>query len=57
MKRAWTTITSESTRQKREELAEQISLISDEQIRENLREAMTKLFISIEADLEQKCRT
>lgn len=56
MKRAWTTITSERTRQKREEMAGKISAIPDEQIRDSLRQAMTTLFMSIEADLEQQCR-
>jgi len=60
MKRAWSSITSERTRIKREELADQISSIQDERLRDSLRQAMTTLFVSIEADLEQetgKCRT
>jgi hypothetical protein len=60
MKRAWSSITSERTRIKREELADQISRIQDERLRDSLRQAMTTLFVSIEADLEQetgKCRT
>lgn len=57
MKRAWTTIASERTRQKREEMAGQISAIPDEQIRDSLRQAMSALFMAIEADLERKFRT
>ena len=60
MKRAWSSITSERARIKREELADQISSIQDERLRDSLRQAMTTLFVSIEADLEQetgKCRT
>ena len=60
MKRAWSSITSERTRIKRDELADQISRIQDERLRDSLRQAMTTLFMSIEADLEQetgKCRT
>jgi hypothetical protein len=48
--RAWTSVASESTRQKPEKLAEQISAIPDEQIRDSLRQAMTTLFMSIETD-------
>ena len=44
MKRAWSSITSERTRIKREELADGISRIPDEQLRANLREIMGQLF-------------
>jgi hypothetical protein len=50
--RVWTAITSEGTRLKREELAAEISRISDEQLRANLRHTMSKLFMFLEDDLE-----
>jgi hypothetical protein len=50
--RVWTAITSEGTRPKREQMAAEISRISDEQLRANLRHTMSKLFMFLEDDLE-----
>jgi hypothetical protein len=52
---AWISIASKSTRQKREDLADQIASISDEQLRSSLRQAMSGLFRSFESDLERNC--
>jgi hypothetical protein len=54
MKRAWTSITSERTRIKREQLADEISRIPDEQLRANLQQTMSRLFLSLEDDLEHE---
>jgi len=51
--RAWTTITTERTRLQRERLAEEISRIADEKLRNRLRHAMSRLMMFIEDDLEQ----
>ena len=53
MKCAWTAITSERTRLKREHLADEISRIPDERLRACLRETMSKLFLLLEHDLER----
>jgi hypothetical protein len=50
--RAWTAITGEGTRLKREQLASEISHISDEQLRANLWHTMSKLFMFVVGDLE-----
>jgi hypothetical protein len=50
--RAWTAITGEGTRLKREQLASEISHISDEQLRANLQHTMSKLFMFVVGDLE-----
>jgi hypothetical protein len=52
VKRAWTAITSERTRLKREELAEEISRIPDERLRTSLQQIMSKLFMFLEDDLQ-----
>jgi len=39
---------------KREELADQISRIPDEELRANLQQSMSGLFLFLEADLEQR---
>jgi hypothetical protein len=54
--RVWTAITSEGTRLKREQLADEISRIPDEQLRANLRHTMSKLFMFLEDDLEAALR-
>jgi hypothetical protein len=54
--RVWTAITSEGTRLKREQLAAEISRISDEQLRADLRQTMSKLFMFLEDDLEAALR-
>jgi hypothetical protein len=52
---AWTSITSPSTRMRREQLADEISAITDDQLRANLQKAMSGLFRSLESDLERNC--
>jgi hypothetical protein len=49
--RVWTSVTSEGTRLKREQLADEISHIPDEQLRANLRHTMSRLFLSSKAIL------
>jgi hypothetical protein len=51
--RAWTIITTDRTRRQREQLADQISRIGDEKLRNRLRQTMSRLFMFIEDDLEQ----
>jgi len=51
--RAWTAVISERTRIKREELADEISRIPDEQLRADLRGTMGELFRFLEDDLER----
>jgi hypothetical protein len=51
--RAWTTITAERTRLAREELADQISRIQDDELRGQLRQRMSALFLFLEDDLEE----
>jgi hypothetical protein len=50
--RQWTAITSERTRLAREDMADQISRIQDEELREKLRQQMCVLFLFLEEDLE-----
>jgi hypothetical protein len=50
--RQWTIATSERTRLAREELADQISRIQDDELRGRLRQRMAALFLFIEDDLE-----
>jgi hypothetical protein len=50
---AWATITTERTRRQREQLAEEISRIADERLRNRLRHTMSRLFMFLEDDLEQ----
>ena len=50
--RQWTIVTSERTRLAREELADQISRIQDDELRCRLRQRMAALFLFIEDDLQ-----
>lgn len=50
---AWSTMTSERTRRQRERLADEISRIADERLRNHLRHAMSRLMMFIESDLEK----
>jgi hypothetical protein len=50
--RQWSAITSERTRLAREDLADQISRIQDDELREKLRRRMCVLFLFLEEDLE-----
>jgi hypothetical protein len=50
--RQWTAVTSERTRLAREELADQIARIEDEELRGRLRQRMCTLFLLLEDDLE-----
>jgi len=51
--RAWTAITTDRTRLQRERLADEISRIADERLRNRLRRTMSRLMMFIENDLEQ----
>lgn len=51
--RVWTAITSERTRLAREELADQISRIDDDELRARLRQRMSALFLFLEDDLQR----
>jgi hypothetical protein len=51
--RAWTVITTERTRLKREQLAEEISRIQNETLRAHLRRTTSALFMFLEDDLER----
>jgi hypothetical protein len=51
--RAWAIITTERTRRQREKLAEEISRIADERLRNRLRHTMNRLFMFVEDDLER----
>ena len=51
--RAWSTMTSERTRLQRERLADEISRIGDEKLRNRLRLTMSRLFMFLEDDLER----
>jgi hypothetical protein len=50
--RQWTAITSERTRLAREDLADQIARIPDDELRGRLRQRMCTLFLYLEDDLE-----
>jgi hypothetical protein len=50
--RQWTAIASERTRLAREELADAISSIPDDELRGKLRKLMSTLFLFLEDDLE-----
>jgi hypothetical protein len=50
--RQWTAITTERTRLAREDLADQISRIQDDELRCKLRQRMSALFLFLEDDLE-----
>jgi len=51
--RAWTRVTTERTRLKREQLADEISRIQNETLRANLRRTTSALFRLLENDLER----
>ena len=56
-RRQWTAITSERTRLAREELADQISRIQDDELRSRLRQRMSALFLFLEDDIERRNAT
>jgi len=51
--RAWAIITTERTRRQRERLAEEISRIGDEKLRNRLRLKLSRFFMFLEDDLER----
>jgi hypothetical protein len=51
--RAWTIITTDRTRLQRERMADEISRIGDEKLRNRLRLTMSRFFMFLEDDLER----
>jgi hypothetical protein len=51
--RAWAIITTERTRRRREQLADEISRIQNETLRVSLRQTISRLMMFIEDDLER----
>ena len=53
----WSTVASEATRKKREQLFREIGEVADERIRSNLEHTYYKLFNFLDEDLRMMLRT